>query len=113
MLAMYWDVGRMIARRQKTEGWGAGVIPLLSRDIRNELPDVKGFSERNIGRMIAFYREYPQDEPILPRPVAKLDEGENGNRPLPNCRGGGQRATGRGPGHLRSRGSWLGCTHPR
>ena len=72
MLAMYWDVGRMIEQRQKAEGWGAGVIPRLSRDIRNELPEVKGFSERNIGYMIRFAREYPQGGPILQLPVAKL-----------------------------------------
>ena len=54
MLAMYWDIGRMIEQRQKLEGWGAAVIPRLARDIRNELPEVKGFSERNIGYMIRF-----------------------------------------------------------
>ena len=48
MLAMYWDIGRMIEQRQKAEGWGTAVIPRLARDIRNELPEVKGFSERNI-----------------------------------------------------------------
>ncbi len=68
MILMYWDIGRMIAARQKQEGWGAGVIPRLAVDLKNELPEQKGFSERNIGRMIAFYREYP----ILPQPAAKL-----------------------------------------
>ena len=77
MLAMYWDVGRLIQQRQKAEGWGAAVIPRLARDIRNELPEVKGFSERNIDRMIAFYREYPGLEvTISPQPVAKLESPE-------------------------------------
>jgi len=73
MLAMYWDIGRMIDQRQKSEGWGTGVIPRLSRDIRNELPEIKGFSERNIKRMLAFYREYPNANAISPRAVAKLE----------------------------------------
>lgn len=68
MISMYWDIGRMIAARQEREGWGAAVIPRLSVDLKNELPEEKGFSERNIGRMIAFYRAYQ----ILPQPVAKL-----------------------------------------
>jgi predicted nuclease of restriction endonuclease-like (RecB) superfamily len=72
MLALYWDIGRLIDVRQKDEGWGASVIPRLARDIRNELPEVKGFSERNIGRMIAFYREYPGLATILPTALAKL-----------------------------------------
>jgi hypothetical protein len=54
MIAMYWDIGRMIHQRQKEKGWGAGVIPRLAVDLKNELPEVKGFSERNIGYMIRF-----------------------------------------------------------
>ena len=72
MLALYWDVGRIVESRQHGEGWGAAVIPRLARDIRNELPEVRGFSERNIDRMIAFYREYPDLGSISPRAVAKL-----------------------------------------
>lgn len=68
MLYLYWDIGRLIVARQKQEGWGAGVIPRLAADLKNELPEEKGFSERNIGRMIAFYREYP----FLPPPVARF-----------------------------------------
>ena len=55
MICMYWDIGRLIAHRQQSQGWGASVIPRLSRDIKNDLPGIKGFSERNIGRMIGFY----------------------------------------------------------
>jgi len=72
MLAMYWDVGRMIDQRQKAEGWGAAVIPRLACDIRNELPEVKGFSERNLKRMVAFFREYPASGLIVPQAAAQL-----------------------------------------
>jgi predicted nuclease of restriction endonuclease-like (RecB) superfamily len=72
MILLYWDIGQMIHKRQQQEGWGTGVIPRLSKDIRNELPELKGFSERNIGRMIAFYRDYAINPEILPQPVAKL-----------------------------------------
>ena len=68
MIAMYWDIGRMIQQRQQTEGWGAGVIPRLAADLKNELSEEKGFSERNIKRMLRFYREYPE----LPQPEAHL-----------------------------------------
>lgn len=59
LVRLYWDIGRIIADRQQREGWGAAVIPRLAAELKNELPDSKGFSERNIGLMIAFYREYP------------------------------------------------------
>lgn len=42
MLATYWDIGRMIAARQDAAGWGAGVLPKLAADLRNELPEEKG-----------------------------------------------------------------------
>ena len=72
MIALYWDIGSMIAARQKEEGWGAGVIPRLAVDLKNELPEQKGFSVRNIGYMIRFAREYDSSS-ILQRSVAKLE----------------------------------------
>lgn len=74
MLSLYWDIGQMIDRRQQEEGWGTGVVPRLSRDIRNQLPEIKGFSERNLKRMIRFYREYPDLLQNVPQPAALLME---------------------------------------
>lgn len=71
LLALYWDIGYLIDGRQKQEGWGAGVIPRLAKDLHNELPEEKGFSERNIKRMLAFYREYPNLS-FVPQPVAQI-----------------------------------------
>lgn len=59
LVRLYWQIGELLVARQALEGWGAGVIPQLSVDLRNELPEVKGFSERNIGLMLQFYRAYP------------------------------------------------------
>jgi len=78
LIRLYWDIGHTIAERQEREGWGAGVIPRLARDIRNELPEVKGFSERSIKRMVQFHAEYPRLFPIGPRVVAQLDDGTMG-----------------------------------
>ncbi len=72
LLALYWDIGCLIDGRQKNEGWGAGVIPRLAKDLHNELPEEKGFSERNIKRMLAFYREY-RDLSFVPQAVAQTE----------------------------------------
>ena len=74
MIMMYWDIGRMVEERQHLEGWGAAVIPRLSRDIRNDLPEIKGFSERNLKRMIRFYREYPGLVEKVPQAAALLTD---------------------------------------
>ncbi|MBU2652741.1 MAG: DUF1016 domain-containing protein, partial [Bacteroidetes bacterium] len=72
LVGLYWDIGRIIHDRQGREGWGAGVIPRLSRELHNELPELKGFSERNIKRMLTFYRAYPTPSAIMPQAAAQL-----------------------------------------
>jgi len=71
LIRLYWDIGRMIDDRQRREGWGAAVIPRLARELHNELPEEKGYSERNIKRMLAFYRTYRDPAAIVPQPVAQ------------------------------------------
>ena len=50
--------------------------PGLARELHNELPDLKGFSERNIKLMVQLASEYPRAFPapdsIVPPPVAQL-----------------------------------------
>lgn len=76
MILLYWETGKMIAERQSQEGWSAKVIPRLSKDLKNEFSDLNGYSERNLGRMLSFYKEY-SDKSILPQLVAKLPWGHN------------------------------------
>lgn len=71
LIQLYWSIGQTIHERQQQEGWGAGVIPRLARDLHNELPEEKGFSERNIKRMLAFYREYAELQ-FVPQAVAQI-----------------------------------------
>jgi len=86
LVKVYWDIGRMIDVRQQEEGWGAGVIPRLARELRNDMPEIKGFSERNLDRMIAFYRAYPAPPDFLPPLVAKLPSSPKCHSRWRNCR---------------------------
>ena len=76
LVRLYWDIGRIIVERQRREGWGAAVIPRLALKLKNELPDLKGFSERNIKLMVQLASEYPHAFPtpdsIGQPPVAQL-----------------------------------------
>lgn len=81
LIRLYWDIGALIDARQRKEGWGSGVIPRLAKDLHNALPEEKGFSERNIKRMLAFYREYPE-LPIVPQAVAQTNAPEKGPQPV-------------------------------
>ncbi len=76
MIRLYWEIGNVIANRQAAEGWSAGVIPRLAKDLKNDFSELKGFSERNLGYMLRFAKEY-QSESILQQLVAKLAWGHN------------------------------------
>jgi hypothetical protein len=80
LVRLYWDIGRMIDERQAREGWGAAVIPRLARALHNELPELKGFSERNIKLMLAFYREYPNPSEFVQPAVAQMPSGRGSSR---------------------------------
>ena len=68
MVALYWDIGKLIDERQTVEGWGKGVVENLSNDLRAEFGEKSGYSGRNLWYMRTFYREY-KDSPNL-QPLA-------------------------------------------
>ena len=61
LVLLYWQIGRDILERQEREGWGAKVIDRLARDLRNEFPDMKGFSPRNLLFMRSFAEANPDE----------------------------------------------------
>ena len=73
MLRMYWDVGHLLSEAQKEIGWGNGALQRLSMDMRNDFPEVKGFSVRNCQCMIQFYNEYNK-ELTLPKDTATIEQ---------------------------------------
>jgi predicted nuclease of restriction endonuclease-like (RecB) superfamily len=77
MVRMYWEIGKMIDARQKDEGWGSGVLPRLAKDLRNELPEVKGFSVTNLKLMVQFYKEYQSINLIGQQPVGQIPWAHN------------------------------------
>ena len=76
LIHLYWDVGQTISEKQKQEGWGTSVIPRLAKELSGELSELKGFSERNLDRMIAFYRAYSDLSLFSPPVVAKIKKDE-------------------------------------
>ncbi|MFZ4099829.1 MAG: PDDEXK nuclease domain-containing protein, partial [Chlamydiia bacterium] len=58
-----------IVQKQEIEGWGAGIINRLSKDLLSEFPGISGFSRTNLGRMKAWYKAYA----ISPQVVGKLE----------------------------------------
>jgi len=73
MIAMYFDIGAMINQQQQQHGWGAKIIHKLAKDIKNELPEEKGFSERNLKFMVQFYNEYNITNLKGKQPVSQIE----------------------------------------
>jgi predicted nuclease of restriction endonuclease-like (RecB) superfamily len=66
LIALYWDIGRMIVERQDRYGWGKAIVESLARDLQLEFPGVKGFSNQNLWYMRQFYSEYGQNTKLQP-----------------------------------------------
>jgi len=55
LLKLYWDMAQMIIAKQKEASWGDGIIEKISRDLKEEFPNIKGFSVTNIKYMRKWY----------------------------------------------------------
>ena len=76
LVLLYWQIGQDILARQTNEGWGTKVIDRLAHDLRNDFPDMKGFSPRNLKYMRAFAEAWPDSE-FVQQAVAQLPWGHN------------------------------------
>ena len=76
LLALYWDLGESIHRKQEALGWGKSVVENLARDLQAEFPGQNGFSAANLWLMRQFYVEY-RDCPILEPLVREISWAKN------------------------------------
>ena len=58
---MNWDIGEMLTKSQEADGWGKKTLQRLAVDLKNEYPERKGFSVRNMQCMMQFYQEYNKE----------------------------------------------------
>jgi predicted nuclease of restriction endonuclease-like (RecB) superfamily len=66
LVALYWDIGKMIVDRQKGETWGKSVVKRLALDLQIEFPGTGGFSASNLWRMKSMYEQYAPIEKLAP-----------------------------------------------
>ncbi|MEA2039555.1 MAG: DUF1016 N-terminal domain-containing protein, partial [Thermodesulfobacteriota bacterium] len=66
LIALYWDIGRLIIERQTGETWGKSVVGNLANDLQKEFPGIRGFSVSNLWRMRLFYAAYADNEKLAP-----------------------------------------------
>ncbi|ABA23768.1 Protein of unknown function DUF1016 [Trichormus variabilis ATCC 29413] len=66
LIALYWDIGKMIVTQQQEADWGKSVVEQLAKDLQTEFPGISGFSTRNMWNMRSFYIAYSQNEKLQP-----------------------------------------------
>jgi len=71
MTLLYWHIGSAVLQKQDNEGWGTKVIDRMAYDLKNEFPEMSGFSPRNIKYMRAFALAWPDVE-FVQRTVAQI-----------------------------------------
>jgi predicted nuclease of restriction endonuclease-like (RecB) superfamily len=59
LIGLYHHIGQAILERQAVAQWGDKVLEQLSNDLRNEFPEMKGFSHTNLKYMRMFAEAYP------------------------------------------------------
>lgn len=57
-LSLYYGIGGYIAKRTEKAQWGDKVLNLISSQLQQEMPGLKGFSAGNIKKMRRFYNEW-------------------------------------------------------
>lgn len=55
LLKLYWEMAQMIVAKQKESSWGDNLLEKISKDLKSEFPDMKGFSSTNIKYMRNWY----------------------------------------------------------
>lgn len=57
-LLLSWEVGHYVSDRLKSAEWGSKVVTQLSEFLRRNDPSLRGFSRKNLYRMVSFYETY-------------------------------------------------------
>ena len=63
-LSLYYGIGRYVSEHSRKGYWGTGAIGTISKQLKSELPGLKGFSEENIKLMRRFYENWKDIETI-------------------------------------------------
>ena len=74
MLRMYWDIGGILHQSQDADGWGKKTLQRLAVDLKNDYPEIKGFSMRNMQCMMQFFNEYNQELTMVKGAVSSITQ---------------------------------------
>lgn len=62
LLILYWNIGQSISEKVEKGNWGSAIVDELSKDLKKELPNQKGFSRSNLFSMKKWFEFYSKSE---------------------------------------------------
>jgi predicted nuclease of restriction endonuclease-like (RecB) superfamily len=78
LLKLYWEIAKMIVYKQKESSWGDNLIEQVSKDLKREFPNIKGFSKTNLLYMKKWYLFWSDENlPQLVGEIFKVPWGHN------------------------------------
>jgi predicted nuclease of restriction endonuclease-like (RecB) superfamily len=77
LLELYWEIGKDITERQENTDWGSKFIEQTAIELKNEFPEIRGFSRRNLYAIRQWYKFYSEKYQFVPRSVAQIPWGHN------------------------------------
>ena len=77
VIELYWEIGRDIAEKQQNSGWGSNFVEKIAEELKQDFPEIKGFSRRNIYAILQWYKFYSEKYQFVPQAVAQIPWGHN------------------------------------
>lgn len=77
LVELYWSIGKIILERQADPPWGSNVLDKVTRDLRKEFLNMKGFSRTNLYRMRAFAAAWIGEKSIVQTPSGQSSWSQN------------------------------------
>ncbi|RLD12139.1 DUF1016 domain-containing protein, partial [candidate division KSB1 bacterium] len=62
LINLYFNVGKFVSEKVQAAEWGTGVVDQLAQFIKENHPEIKGFTRRGLYRMKQFYETYKDSE---------------------------------------------------
>lgn len=66
LILLYLDIGNYLYNLQQNSKYGDKITFKASEFMKNNYPNIKGFTKRNIERMVQFYKTYKDDKIATP-----------------------------------------------
>lgn len=73
LIAFYWELGKLISEKESV--WGSKLVEKVAQDLKEEFPEMKGLSRRNLFNCKQFYKFYVSD--LVQQVVALIGEQKN------------------------------------